>query len=41
MAKALMFPAIPDMKPAMSAVTPMPRNPGPRYRAIISGITSL
>ena len=27
---ALMFPAMPDMKPAMSAVMPRPSRPGPR-----------
>ncbi len=40
-ANALTLPAMPDMKPAISAVTPTPSRPGPRYRAIISGITSL
>ena len=38
---ALTFPAMPAMNPATSAVTPRPINPGPQYRANISGRTSL
>ena len=41
MANALTLPAIPDMNPAISAVTPSPNNPGPAYRASIRGSTSL
>ena len=36
-----MLPAMPDMKPAIIAVTPSPSRPGPRYCPINSGMTSL